>query len=356
MVNASEFIPLISDIIHVTGGHDTGKTTFGLECGAMPADICFFDDDVKGRATVEELRRLQDFGAYHDLVTLNEGKTEVEFYLACMELVNAIRPGQFNAIIWDTWTRFAKCMHPYVVTHRDEFKKHWSSMGKIKGAEEWIEAQQLEARVLNKLRSLAPVVVIVTHLKDYYANNAKVPGKQVPAASRTINRVPGFRIWLKHNPTSPVPIGLVYKRVAVRKITPRGIRTISVLPRKIMPREGDESLWDTIAYYFENPVGLRDLTADEIPDEFEMSILNETLTKDQKMTLMAMLKANAVDSSDMMDDEGIEEELEKDIDAELQAVVNQLKEEGESVSVPKLSKASGYEIKTVMKYWGGLDK
>jgi len=340
---------LINGIIHVTGEHDVGKTTFALENGAMPARTCFFDDDVKGRTTVDELRKLQDFGAYHDLVALNEGKTEVDYYLAVMGLIDAIQPNQFDAIIFDTWSRFAKCLHSYVITHRDEFKEHWSKKGTIKGAEEWVESQWLEARIINKLQSLAPIVVLVTHLKDYYAGDTKVPGKQVPASSRTLARVPGFRIWLKHNSESVVPIGLVLKRIATRKITPRGIRTVSVLPRKITPQPEDESLWDTIAYYFKNPVGLRELTPDEIPDEYELSILNETLTKDQKRTLTLMLKAGMVDGEE---EEESEDEGENGLEGtELKTIADNLRAEGVKVTMPKLKEVSGYEMDIVRKYW-----
>jgi len=34
---------IMKGVIHVTGEHDTGKTTFALECGAQPEQICFFD-------------------------------------------------------------------------------------------------------------------------------------------------------------------------------------------------------------------------------------------------------------------------------------------------------------------------
>jgi len=340
---------LIGGITHVTGEHDVGKTTFALENGAMPSRTCFFDDDVKGRTTVDELRKLQDFGAYHDLVALNEGKTEVDYYLAVMELIDAIQPNQFDAIVFDTWSRFAKCLHSYVITHRNEFKEHWSKKGTIKGAEEWVESQWLEARIINKLQSLAPIVVLVTHLKDYYAGDTKVPGKQIPASSRTLARVPGFRIWLKHNPESVVPIGLVLKRIATRKITPRGIRTVSVLPRKIVPRAGDESLWDTIGYYFENPVGLRELTPEEIPDEYELSILNETLTKDQKRTLMAMLKAGVVGGEE--EDES-EDENESGLEGmELKSIADSLRAEGVKVTMPKLKEVSGYEMDVIRRHW-----
>jgi len=344
---------LITGISHVTGEHDTGKTTFALENGAMPSRTCFFDDDAKGRATVDQLRELQDFGAYHDLVELQRGKTEVDFYYAVMEIFNAIKPDQFDAIILDTWTRFQKCLHAYVITHRDEFKQHWSKMGKIKGAEEWIESQWLEAQILNQLQALAPVVMVVTHLKDYYANNAKVPGKYIPAASRTLARLPRFRVWLKQNVNSPVPIGLVLKRIDTKKITDRGIRTVSVLPRKIIPRPGDESLWDTISYYFENPVGLRAPLPSEIPDAYEMSILDNTLTEDQQRTLTLMLRAGVVESEDTEDEE--EEKVDGksviDVKMELGVIADQLRADGKRVTMPELKKISGYEMDVIRKHW-----
>lgn len=288
----------MNGITQVTGAHDTGKTTFALECGADPNFICFFDHDIKGRATVEQIGK-DNFGRYVDLNELAEGKREIEFFDVCMSEIDKIKKGQFQAIIWDTWGRFGKCFHPYVVANPTKFRVKWSPSGRIKGAEMWQEAQQYEARVLNRLGKLADTVIIVSHLKDFYANNAKVPGKQVPNSSRTLARVPNFRIWLKQNPDSPVPIGLVLKRVDVKKfVKGKGLRTTSVLPRKIVPRPTDESLWDTIAWYYENPVGLREPKPHEIPDEFELSILDGTLTPEMRHTFNLMLKAGVVEDGD----------------------------------------------------------
>jgi hypothetical protein len=196
------------------------------------------------------------------------------------------------------------------------FKQRWSPMGRIKGAQQWQEAHRYEAQILNHLQTLAPTVVIVTHLKDYYFNDAKT-GKQVPACSRTLVRVPRFRIWLRHNENSPVPIGLVLKRLDKKVSTDRGLRTVSILPRKIVPRDGNQSLWDTIAWYYDNPVGLREPDELETPSEYELSILDDTLTPDQKRTLHLMLQAGAVSG---------EPEVEED--NELAEYVKQLKANG----------------------------
>lgn len=347
----SEFNPLIRGIIQVTGEPDVGKTTFALECGADPSRICFFDADVKGRATVDQLLSSGiRFGIYHDLNTLAEGRREVEFFLAVKGLIDAIKPDQYDAIIFDTWGRFGKCFHPYVLANPSEFKLKWSPSGRIKGAEQWQEAQQYEARILNHLGTLSPVVIIVSHLKDHYLNSAKT-GKQVPASSRTFDRVPRFRIWLRHNPSSPVPIGLVLKRIDKKEyVQGVGLRTVSVLPRKIVPKEGERSLWDSIARYFKAPVGTREPTEDEMPNDFEMSILDGTLTKEQRYTLELMLKAGAVETAEEEPIEGMEEESDANIlyvermreeGASESYIAHSLKEQG--LSYPEIKSAMGLE-------------
>lgn len=290
---------LVKGIIHVMGEHDTGKTKFALECGADATRICFFDDDVKGHATVQALADAGvGFGAYHNLTQLAKGLRELEFHEACSKLVEAIKPGQYQAIVWDTWARFQKTFHPVVIENPAAFRKRWSPMGTIKGAEQWQEAERLEAQFLNHLATLAETVVIVSHLKDYYVGDRKVPGKQIPASGKALERVPTMRIWLKHNPASPVPIGLVLKRIDRMESTPAGLRTTCILPRKITPHPGERSLWDSIARYYADPVGLRSPAPDETPDEYELSILSGTLTADQKRTFELMLAA------------GVEEEKE----------------------------------------------
>lgn len=317
---------LIQGIIHVTGEPDTGKTTFALECGAKPERIWFLDDDVKGRATVQELLANGfEFGRYDDLVALARGKRELEFHLACHDLMTQVEPGQFDAIVWDTWTRFAKTCHPYVVTNPAIFKQRWSPMGRIKGAQQWQEAHRYEAQILNHLQGLAPTVIVVTHLKDFYMNDAKT-GKQVPACSRTLVRVPVMRVWLRHNEHSPVPVGLMLKRPSRRTVTERGLRTINMLPRKVTPQDGDRSLWDTIARYYDNPIDLREPFEWEMPTEYELSILDGTLTADQKRTLHLMLQAGAVSG-----DDGEPEE-----DDALLEHVKQLKASG--LSLPAIAK------------------
>lgn len=289
----------LEGILHVCGEHDTGKTTFALECGAMPDKIAFFDDDVKGRATVDDLKNANvKFGAYYDLVELGKGCTLLEFHHKCMELIAEIEPGQFDAIVWDTWTRFAKTCRYYVQANPDEFRRpnEWAQLGRIKGAEMNQEGTLYEARIASDLARKTSTVLLVTHLKAQYLNNVRTE-KEIPACSKTLARIARFRLWLRQNPDgSPAPTGLFLKRFDKKEVTDKGLRTICVVPRKITPKPEERSLWDTIWRYWENPVGNRAPLPDEIPNEYELGILDGTLTADQKRTLNLMLEAGVVES------------------------------------------------------------
>ena len=282
-------------IIHITGEHDVGKTTMALECGAMPEKICFFDDDLKGRSVVQDLEEADvELGAYHDLVTLGKGKKGIDFYHAVMEVIDKIKPGQFEVIIFDTWARFAGCMHEYVLAHPQEFRSKYSAKGDIKGGQQWQDTHRLEAETLTKLQSLARTVILVTHLRDHRMGGV-VTGKQEPQGSKTLSRVCRLRVWLRPNADSPVPIALVLKRLDTKVKSKSGaLRTVSVLPRKIVPDAATESVWDTIAQYITDPVDTKKLRPHEIPDAYELSLLEGTLTAEQKRTFQQMLDAGLI--------------------------------------------------------------
>jgi hypothetical protein len=49
----------------------------------------------------------------------------------------------------DTFSRFEKSFHPWVLTHQGPFRESWSPSGIIHGSEIWIAAQQYESQVLD---------------------------------------------------------------------------------------------------------------------------------------------------------------------------------------------------------------
>lgn len=339
----------INGVVQITGEHDVGKTTFALECGADPKKICFFDDDVKGKGTVASLKAEGfAFGAYHDLTRLSEKKTELAYHDAVLEIIKKIKPGDFDAIVWDTWTGFANTCHPYVLRHPTDFRASWSAMGKIKGAQQWQEARRYEAMLLNTLATVSPVVFIITHLKDHYINDAKVPGKQIPASSSVLDRVPSFRIWLRQNPSGrPVPIGLVLKRIDKKIfVAGKGIRTVNVLPRKMTPNDNEVSLWDTIERYWENPIGDREPLESEVPTEYELSILDSTLTAEQTHTFKLMLESGMTGKED---DEPIAVIIPQKKEMDIDTVMTVKAMQGEGKKPPEIARELDISIADVLK-------
>lgn len=323
---------MIKGIIHVTGEHDAGKTTLAMSCGVQPKDMAFIDDDVKTGAIVDELKEQgHKFGIYRNLRAEGRGMTEIALHTHCLGIIDDIESrAPFKAIVWDTWSRFEETFHPWVDKHPGKFRETWSPMGAIKGAQRWISSFDYEAEVLDRLRGLADMVFVVTHLKKHRLGG-KETGKMIPRCKRPMTEVSQLRIWLRHNPDGPEPIGLVLKRIAKRTVTDEGIMPVSVLPRRIVP-----CTWAEITRYWNEPVGNRELEAHEIPSKYELSILDGTLTEDQKMIFKLAEVENGVFTS-----EAEHEELGKK--------VRELKESG--MKPRKIGRELGLSEEEVERYW-----
>jgi hypothetical protein len=329
---------LFDGVIHVAGEQDTGKTMFAFSCGAQPEDIAFVDDDIKGVAVVEQIRsQNKGLGYYCNLVEKSYLMTELDFHKAGLEIISDLeklvktRGKKFEALIWDTWTRFEDSFHPWIVTYPQQFRKYWSPNGTIKGAEQWNESFKYEAQVINRLQGVARMVILTTHLKPENIAGRKT-GKNIPAAKKTLEQKSLLRVYLRHNNDGPEPVGLILKRVSRQIVTDSGIDIVSILPRKMKP-----FTWERIRYYWDNPVGSRSLEDDEKPNEFELSILDGTLTEDQKEIMRMQDNPPAV----------VEEETV--ISDEIAAKMDMLKSEGKSN--PIIAREVGLKVPEVVHYF-----
>jgi len=270
----------ITGLIHLTGEPDTGKTTFALTSGAAPSEIAFFDDDLKTQAIADALAADgTPFGAYYNLTKLSIGMREIDFHNLVIGLIDGLPKDKFKVLIFDTWSRFEATMQPVVAKNPTKFRETYSSMGSIKGAEQWKASFDYEASIFDKLMAIAPLVIIVTHLKDQTIGSVKT-GAQIPDVKKPIIEKSRMRLWLRHNPNSAAPIGLVLKRLSKMTLNGGGLRAVNVLPRKLNP-----CTWEKLLGYWNEPLDQRAPSADETPNEFELSILDGALTADQKDAL-----------------------------------------------------------------------
>ena len=324
---------LFSGIVNVCGESDVGKTTFALECGAMPDRILFIDDDVKGQAIANDMVRAgTPFGKYVNLVDETNGMKETEFHAHCIDMINKIEPGKYDVIIWDTFTRFEKSFHPWVLTHQGQFRERWSPSGVIHGSEIWIAAQQYESQVLDMLQSKVPLVIITSHMKDENINGIKT-GKRIPDCMKPVIIKSTLRIMFRHSDNgSPIPTGLVLKRIGKRMVTENGIETVCVLPRKVVNLN-----WVKMRELWNNPVGNRPPTPDEMPNEFEMSLLDSSvLTDDQRLVMQLSLKGASNELND-----------EEDGTAMMKADMQSMKESGKSFV--EIAEAYNVSVKDVIE-------
>jgi hypothetical protein len=172
-----------------------------------------------------------------------------------------------------------------------------------------------------------------------------VPDKQRPDSSKVLESVPRMRVWLRQNSNSPVPVGLILKRLDKKVVQDGKVRTVSVLPRKIVPLPTEHSLWDTIWRYWDNPIDLAEPDSLEIPTEYELGILDGTLTKDQKYLMQQMIEHGLV----RHDEDEVEDEVISNKSPE--ALARSLAADG--VTAAQIAEQLGKPLVLVTKWIGG---
>lgn len=281
-------------LIHVTGEPDTGKTWFSLTVpGVMPGDIVFLDDDLKTQALADSFaQENQPFGFYFNLKRLSsESKKNKpsEFWDMVSGLLDKVegeikkRGRKFLVLTFDN---FSPRMEEAIRSHSLPLISKYTDLseGQIKNITQltWGATYTIYDQFLDRLLGCADIVFILTHIKEQYLGQQKT-GKLEARGQRPLLERPTFRVWTRHNPDgSPQPVGLVLKRIARASITLDGIKAINVLPRRVAPLT-----WERIIQYLNNPVGDRKPTPDELPNAFESSILDGTLTEDMKNAMRA---------------------------------------------------------------------
>jgi hypothetical protein len=268
----------IKGIVSVVSNYGIGKTTFALECGYAPKDIIFINDDVK------EVGFEKEFKQYIDLVAVSKKKKLLELHAYGIKLIDKLPKSK--VIIWDTWTQFGLTFPVYVKAHLSEFRNpnEWSAMGKMKAGEIYQEAYRYEGAVLSGLKSKCDLLILTFHLKQYYEGSAIVPDKMRPGYDKAIEKYTDLRLWLTRNIDSQVPVGLVLKNISKRSVTERGIRTEQVLPLRL-----EQCNWDAVLECWKNPIGNREPTEKERPSRFELSLIEGTLTPEDKRLYEASL-------------------------------------------------------------------
>jgi hypothetical protein len=311
MPNNGTWIPPIRGLIHVTGEPDTGKTTFAMSVpGVRPGEITFFDDDVKSKGIAKTLKEAgTPFGYFADLQALTREKKVVkplDFYNMVRGQLDAAKKANPNpkVFIYDNASpRLEDAIRAYSLTRITELTSLTESQAKSASMLTWGATYQIYNNLLDELLEYAPMVFFITHIKEKYLGMAKTGQLESMAWSDEAEAI--------------VPV--------------------NILPRRVKPLT-----WKRIVDYKLEPIGTRPPTQDETPNDFELSILDGQLTKDQKDSLRAARiamenEANSANIEFQIIDEELKsavKEFAKTMPPPL--ILDQLRETYPDLNIPKI--------------------
>lgn len=278
---------LLDGLVHVFGLAGSGKSSFALTASDEPGKVSFLDGDAsKGRRMAEDL----EIEHYYDLTHMarEENMNEIEYQEMVLGIIEDL-PDGLDVIILDNATGFFKGAQSYVSVNRDRFRKKWSPSGKYATMQEWgvMRSQYLPA-VYSEMLSKAELVMILTHVTDDYDDSGIKTGKKVAEADESLEKAAGIIIRLVRDTRteSSAPVVLLIKKPRPR-FEPSERRVIDVFPERIAP-----CTWSTIEHYLENPIGLKDVLEDhEIPNDFEVALIEGSLNEEQRKEYEARREA-----------------------------------------------------------------
>ena len=258
-------------LLHIFGEDGVGKTSLAITASNDPSKCVFIDDDsAKSRETiVDELKWLK----YVDLLSDMNGKNEVQYFTHVMSTINNL-PNGLDLLVFDNAKRLFNSAHSYLLQNKSKYRVTWRGSGEIIGGIEWQEVREhLLPELYALMRSKARLVIVITHEKEQSIQGVKT-GLMEAAADKSLRKAASPIIRLTRSRDGhPAPVGLVIKNIG--RIIDGEV--VNVLPPRI-----PHCTWKTIKTYQQNPVGVRSLTEEETPNEFEISLITGSLTPEQR--------------------------------------------------------------------------
>jgi hypothetical protein len=260
----------IAGLLHTFGEDGVGKTSLAITASNEPKKCVFLDGDSgKSREMIEEL----DWLRYHDLLVETVDKNEVAYFAHVMSTVKNL-PNGLDVLVLDNAKQVFNAAHSYLLANKTKYRATMRGSGEIIGGLEWQEVREhLLPELYALMRSKARLVVIITHEREQNIGGVKT-GLMTAAADPSLRKAASPIIRLTRSRDGhPAPVGLVIKNIG--KFVDGEV--IRVLPPRI-----PHCTWKTIKAYLADPVGNRELTDDETPNEFEISLITGSLTAEQK--------------------------------------------------------------------------
>ncbi len=259
-------------IVTIIGNYGVGKTVFALSTGFQANEILLFNNDLKTPPDADY------FGLENIAEEIASMNTKQSYeYIDGIVSDYESRDAHPKVIIFDPWTDFGKLCRKYIEEYPGKAGVKFSPKTEIRNGEVSREGRKLETSMLSRLKSMAQIVILTIHPKPLYINNTPIHGKSIPDCTKAVDRETDLKIWLTNNPDDDAPIGLVLKNIAKFEFTDSGL-----IPKKLLPQKINPCTWHNINAYYDDPIGGRDPLPHEIPNAFERSIIDGSLTPEQQ--------------------------------------------------------------------------
>jgi len=307
--SSPKWTPPIQGIIHWMGFPDSGKTTAAMSVpGVQPANILFFDFDGKSQPLANGFASSGRPMHYSNMLALCFQKKPAEiFTIFAAELTRQLAEAKAadnepRTVIIDNFTPMEAALWEHFVANITRYSNH--TEGQARSAQRGIvfpEFRRFYSAYVSDLLKIAPLVQIITHVKNQTVNGAKIPGVFEASAQVPMTTLPNARFWLLGSQMyHGAPVGLVLKRYTSMRVTDSGIQPVNVFPQKLSP-----CTWEQISYYVQNPVDRRELTPDEKVSDTETYLVGGEFTVDQKMAFQAAMEYAKLQPSERDADESM---------------------------------------------------
>ncbi len=309
-------LPCVRGLVHVSGPHGVGKTTFALSAGS-PLDMIYFDFERSAEGFVQVYPTKKYHNILNEFMLQHQGsRDETLLYWFTKSLFDAVPPNTYKVAVIDN----ASPLESSIVAEVEKYPtKYGLTVGQIGKMNQLVygPAREEVRRLVDTLHSKGiPLVVVTTHLQDDYAGN-QPSGLQHPRGMRTFASVSVLTLWLRPNRGKKVPSAMVlkdrlgrllwvvrvdeekqeviahglegeqvYGKATYEAVVSSGkenriVRYPAAVPVPTLPRRLPVASWGAIAGYLETPANWDAPQEGEVPTEEELHLLNKTLTPEQ---------------------------------------------------------------------------
>lgn len=257
-------------------GVGAGKTTLLKEWAYDLKSVLWIRDDPKPLSF-----NVDHLGKYLNLEAETRGMKRFEIGQWFIDLLD--NASQYDGIVIDTYFYLGECICAMVDKNPTLYRENYSAKPDYKYPQIKGEGHIWHSKVLSRMAEQFKFVGLSTHSREVYNNNIPTGLYEPKAQSELIKAASD--IWLvTRGDGAYCPTVLVSKQGAKDVYTDRGHRTLTILPEKMSPQNGDLSVWDVYERYYNNPVSTRQESLEdyEKPDNLELSYIKGIMTPDQE--------------------------------------------------------------------------